>query len=232
MKHNQPDAVVNNKDKDTTCAEYLANVEADADQPPQMRRPAVHLQHAFEYLHFEPGKRFSIDMKAYREGKHKSECKKLDKWLIAIRRKFVEALPEQQQALLEWEFGTGNSCQLGTLPKHWEEYGEQNYVHPSELPVILCINAPFFRKSDNPDLEWALHLPFKICSPNLLLSRPSNKDPLTPHSTRRSRRCSALPPPSPSRSPLPPRSARPRAMHPALRRVKWSRPLARRSLPT
>lgn len=138
-----------------------------------MRKPAVRLQHVFEYVKVDPDKKFSIEG----EGRHKSECKKLEKWVIAIKKTFVDALPAAQQAVLEWDFGTGNTCSLGTLPKTWEEYAEANGLEQSELPVILYINAPYFRKSDNPDLEWAIHFPFKICSPNLLLSRPSNKNP-------------------------------------------------------
>lgn len=41
-----------------------------------MRKPAVHLQHG---LKLEPKMKVSIDMKAYRESRHKSECRKFDK---------------------------------------------------------------------------------------------------------------------------------------------------------
>jgi hypothetical protein len=47
-------------------------------------------------------------MKAYRERRHKWERKKLDKWLITIKKKFGDTLPEDPQVLLEWEFGSGN----------------------------------------------------------------------------------------------------------------------------
>lgn len=156
---------------------YLANVDADSDQPPQMRRPAVHLQHAYEHLKFERKKRVSIDMKAYRKGRHKSECKKLDKLLLVIKKKFVDALPEGQQVLLEWEFGTGNSCSLNNLHKTWDEYAEAAGVEPSELPVVVSINEPFFRKSDKQDFEWAIHIPMRICSPMILINRPTYSDP-------------------------------------------------------
>lgn len=52
-----------------------------------------------------------------------------------------------------------------------------NALIPSKLLVSACINVPFFRKSDTPDLEWDLHFPMNICSPYLLLNRPSNRDP-------------------------------------------------------
>lgn len=32
-------------------------------------------------------------------------------------------------------------------------------VNPSELPVVLSTHAPFFRKSDHKDFEWALAPP-------------------------------------------------------------------------
>lgn len=117
-------------------------------------------------------------MKAYRKSKFgKTECKRFDDWLIAIKKKFVDALPVEQQTLLRWEFGTGNTSTLGNLPKTWEEYAEQNNLAPQELLVILSVSTPYFRKSGNPDLEWDLHFPMKICFPHLLLSRPSNRDP-------------------------------------------------------
>lgn len=52
---------------------------------------------------------------------------------------------------------------------------EMNGLEPSDLPVIMCINEPFFRKNSNPDLEWATHLPMKVCSLNLVLS-PKRRD--------------------------------------------------------
>jgi hypothetical protein len=140
-----------------------------------MRKSAVHLQHD---LKFEPKKKVSIDMKAYREeGRHKSECRKLDKWLIAVKKKFVDALPVEQQVLLEWDFGSADSCSLNNLHKSWEEYAEAADLPPSELPAIVSINEPFFRKSNKDDFEWALHLPMRICSPLLLLNRSTYSDP-------------------------------------------------------
>lgn len=68
LEHVQPYTRMDEKGVRTTCGGYLANVEADSNQPPQMRKPAVRLQHAYEYLKFEPGKKMSIVMKAYCEG--------------------------------------------------------------------------------------------------------------------------------------------------------------------
>jgi hypothetical protein len=113
----------------------------------------------------------------FRSGKHKSEARKLDKFWMAIKEKLVAALPEEAKAMLEWEFPSANVLTLGSLPKTWEEYADMCELEPHELPVILQTHDVHFRQSSNPDLQWALHLPFKICSPNLLLSRPSNKDP-------------------------------------------------------
>lgn len=50
-------------------------------------------------------------------------------------------------------------------------------MEEKDLPAILAVNEVFFCKTRNPDLEWALHLPMRLCSPMLLLARPSNRDP-------------------------------------------------------
>lgn len=142
-----------------------------------MRRPAVQLQHAYQYLQFEAGKKVGINMKAYREGQHKLECKKFEKFLVALKRKLVATLSDDQTALLEWDFGTADSCSLGTISKTWAEYADMAETEEKDLPVILSVNDVFFNKSRNPDLEWALHLPMKICSPMLILSNQNKKDP-------------------------------------------------------
>lgn len=108
----QPYTQVDENGVESTCAGYLANVEADSDQPPQMRKPAVRLQHAYEYLKFEPGKKLSIDMKAYREGRHKESA------------------------------GSSTSGSSPSRRSSWmlsQEYAEQNNLAPSELPVIVSI---------------------------------------------------------------------------------------------
>jgi len=83
LNHIQPYTVIDDKCNENICVGCLADVEAGFEELPQMRKAAVHLQHAYEHLKFEPNKGLSIDMKAFREGPHKAECRKLDKWLIA-----------------------------------------------------------------------------------------------------------------------------------------------------
>lgn len=89
----------------------------------------------------------------------------------------MDAVPVEQQTLLRWELGTGNAGTLDNLPKTWDAYAVQNGLAPQELPVIVSISTPYVRKSDHSDLEWDLHFPMKICFPDLLLDRPSNRGP-------------------------------------------------------
>jgi hypothetical protein len=87
---------------------------------------------------------------------------------MAIKEKLVAALPEEAKAMLEWEFPSANVLTLGGLPKTSSHM---------RLPVILQIHDVYFRQSSNPDLQWALHLPQKIRSPLLLLSRNKQRNP-------------------------------------------------------
>jgi hypothetical protein len=102
------------------------------------------------------------------------ENRKLDEFWMTIQKKHVEALSAEQQVFLEWKFGSGNTGSLGNVPQPWEEHAEENDMAPEELPVILRVNAPYFRKSDKRAFEWAL-----LLLPHLLPPTSSSTAPAT-----------------------------------------------------
>lgn len=67
-----------------------------------------------------------------------------------MKKDFVHAVFEIQQALLEWDFGTANSCSLGGFVNSWNNYVDRAELALSELPIVLSINEPFLRKSNHP----------------------------------------------------------------------------------
>ena len=56
LNHIQPYTVIDDKCNENICVGCLADVEAGFEELPQMRKAAVHLQHAYEHLKFEPKK--------------------------------------------------------------------------------------------------------------------------------------------------------------------------------
>src|SRR3546814_7009717 len=86
-----PYTATNDKSYAETCIGYLSGVNPDSATQSQIKRPAVQLQHLYEYLVFEAKNNVTINFKAYRAGPHRAECKNYDKFFFALKRKLVRS---------------------------------------------------------------------------------------------------------------------------------------------
>lgn len=70
-------------------------------------------------------------------------AKRLDRGLIQLKNKLFDTLPEEDQPLVEWEFGTGANCSPQALSKAWSEYADLAGVREDELSRIVSLQGVF-----------------------------------------------------------------------------------------